>query len=429
MDQSIIALIIIGLAIVSFALEKIPLGLTAVLASLAMGIFGIIDFPKVYSDFGSLPTIMVVGMMIVSDACFENGVAQTLGDKLTKIGLGKNERLCTVVMCALACLLSAFLSNSAVVAMLIPVVASIVVKSKGKLQNKYILMSVGMGAAAGGFCTLAGSTPQLVAQGILMETEGLRPMGFFELALVGIPLCALMVLYFGTVGYALEKKVLKFPDVIPGFQDTTAAQPTDEKVSYVKWKMLLTTAVLLGCIAGFVSGIWNIAVVAMLGAAILMVTGCIPWKKAFQNIDWNTILCVAACQGFAAGLDKSGAGALIADKTLALFGANATPMVLLGALFVVSVVLTNFMSNVSVCTMILPIAISLAQSVGANPVSYVLAIVIACQIAFATPIGTACVTQTLVGGYHYKDYVKIGLPITVIMTIAGIVLIPIVYGI
>ena len=74
MDQSIIALIIIGLAIVSFALEKIPLGLTAVLASLAMGVFGITDYSKVYSDFGSLPCIMVVGMMIVSDACFENGV-------------------------------------------------------------------------------------------------------------------------------------------------------------------------------------------------------------------------------------------------------------------------------------------------------------------------------------------------------------------
>ena len=58
-----------------------------------------------------------------------------------------------------------------------------------------------------------------------------------------------------------------------------------------------------------------------------------------------------------------------------------------------------------------------------------MAIVIACQIALATPIGTACVTQTLVGGYHYMDYVKIGVPITVILTIAGIVLIPVVYGI
>ena len=90
MDQSIIALIIIGLAIVSFALEKIPLGLTAVLASLAMGVFGITDYSKVYSDFGSLPCIMVVGMMIVSDACFENGVAEALGTKLSKIGLGRN---------------------------------------------------------------------------------------------------------------------------------------------------------------------------------------------------------------------------------------------------------------------------------------------------------------------------------------------------
>ena len=426
MDQSIIALIIIGLAIVSFALEKIPLGLTAVLASLAMGVFGITDYSKVYSDFGSLPCIMVVGMMIVSDACFENGVAEALGNKLTKIGLGRNERICTIVICAISCILSAFLSNSAVVAMLIPVVASIVVQSNGRVQNKHVLMTVGMGAAAGGFCTLAGSTPQLVAQGVLMD-EGLREMGFFELAKVGAPLCLILVISFGTVGYALEKRVLKFPDVIPGLEEGTPKETT--KKEYVKWKMVLSTAVLLGCIVGFIAGIWDIAVVAVAGASILMVTGCISWKKAFHNIDWNTIMCVAACQGFAAGLDQSGAGALIAEKTLALFGENATPMVLLSALFVVSVVLTNFMSNVSVCTMILPIAINLANSVGADPVSYVMAIVIACQIALATPIGTACVTQTLVGGYHYMDYVKIGLPITVIMTIAGIILVPVIYGI
>lgn len=151
MEQSTLAIIIVLLAIVSFALEKIPVALTAILASLAMAIFGITDYSKAYSDFGSQAAVMVAAMMICGNACFDNGVAQAMGNKITKIGLGKNERLLVTVMTGFAVFLSAFFSNSAVVAMMIPLVASVVSKSGGRCTNKRVLMAVGMGSAAGGF--------------------------------------------------------------------------------------------------------------------------------------------------------------------------------------------------------------------------------------------------------------------------------------
>lgn len=176
MEQSTLAIIIVLLAIVSFALEKIPVALTAILASLAMAIFGITDYSKAYSDFGSQAAVMVAAMMICGNACFDNGVAQAMGNKITKIGLGKNERLLVTVMTGFAVFLSAFFSNSAVVAMMIPLVASVVSKSGGRCTNKRVLMAVGMGSAAGGFCTLSGSTPQVAAQTILETTPGCTPM-------------------------------------------------------------------------------------------------------------------------------------------------------------------------------------------------------------------------------------------------------------
>ncbi len=426
MEQSTIAIIIIVIAIISFILERIPLSVTAMMAALAMGLFGIIEIKAVYADFGSLACIMVASMMIVGNSAFENGLAQAMGRRLMKTGIGNNETLFLFSLMVSAMILSSFLSNSAVVAMFIPLIASMVSRSNGKILNKNILLAVGMGASAGGMNTLSGSTPQMVAQGMLMNTEGLEPMGFFDLAAVGVPICILMVIYFLTIGRTIQNKVLTFDDVVPG--DNTSGN--EEEVQYVKWKQVLTGIILVACICGFVSGVWNLAIVASLGATALVATGCIDFKKAVMGIDWNTIVILAASQAFAKGLDSSGAGILIANWILDIFGGElASPFTIIAVLITVTAILTNFMSNVAVAAMIIPIAISLAFALGSNPQTFVMAIAIACQLSTASPIGSPCVTQTLVGGYKYMHYVKIGLPITAIQVVAAIFLVDYVWGV
>jgi len=425
MEQSTIAIIIIVIAIISFILEKIPMAMTATLAALAMGVFGIIDITSVYKNFGSTSVVMIASMMIVGDSVFECGLANVMGKKLTSLGLGKNQKLLIIVMVVFASIASAFFSNSAVIAMLIPLLASIVVESNGTVQNKYVLMAAGMSASAGGFCTLAGSTPQMVTQEILIQ-QGMQPMGFFELAKAGIPIAIMMIIYFATIGYSMEKRVFTFEDVIPGLE-CTEQEPSKGQVP--QWKMYLTGLILLLCVTGFITGIWNLAIVALMGVCALTVTGCIEIKKALRNVDWNTIVIIAMAQGFAQGLDVSGASTLIADYMLKVFGGvNASPYVVLTVLMIVTFVLTNFMSNIAVISMILPIGFSSAMTLGVRPETFAIALTIGCMLATATPVGTPCVTQTLVGGYRYMDYVKIGLPITLAQVIVCILLVPVVYG-
>lgn len=426
MEQSTLAIIIIVITIISFVLEKIPMAMTATLSALAMGIFGIIDLTDVYKNFGSTSVIMIASMMIVGDSVFECGLAERIGNKLVGIGLGNNQRTLIFVMVGLSTVLSAFLSNSAVIAMLIPICASIVASSHGKVENKYVLMAMGMGASAGGFCTLAGSTPQMTTQEFLIQ-EGLQPMGFFELSKIGVPVALLMLVYFVTVGYSIEKRAFRFEDVVPGVQELPASE--QEKQDIPKWKMYVTGAVLILCILGFIVGIWNLAIVALLGVAALSVTGCIKIKKALMKVDWNTIVIIAMAQGFAQGLDRSGASERIAGGILSLLGSdNASPYVVLIVLMIITVVFTNFMSNVAVISMILPIAFSSAAMLGVSKETFAIALTIGCMLATATPVGTPCVTQTLVGGYRYKDYVKVGLPITLLQMVVCILLVPIVYG-
>lgn len=422
MEQSTLAMVIIGLGVVSFATEIIPIPLTAIITALAMGIFGIIKFGQVYASFGATATVFTAAMMVVGNACFDNGLAQQVGNALERFNLGRSNKLMITVFAATAGILSAFMSNSAVVAMLIPLVATIVLQSKGRAQNKYILIAVGIGAGMGGVCTLSGSTPQVIAQGIL-EAKHLPTMTYFMLAKAGAPLVLIMVLYFATIGYAIEKKVLTFPDVIPVAIDETAKEKTYDP------KKARMTAIIVGLtLLGFILGVWNITMVAMTSVAALLLTKCISLKKAFHDIDWNTILVLAGSQAFAKGLDTSGAGVRIANGFLAMLGKNATPFAVLAALIIVTAILTNFMSNASIAVMLTPIAIQLAQTLNCSVMTFVIGIVISSQLAFATPVGTPCVTQTMVGGYSYMDYVKVGLPLLIILIIATIFLVPWAYG-
>ncbi len=92
MSQATIAIIIILFAIISFALEKIPLPVTAMLAALAMGIFKIIPFSDIYSGFSNTSVMMVAGMLVIGNCIFESGLATWLGERLSTLPIVKNER-------------------------------------------------------------------------------------------------------------------------------------------------------------------------------------------------------------------------------------------------------------------------------------------------------------------------------------------------
>jgi solute carrier family 13 (sodium-dependent dicarboxylate transporter), member 2/3/5 len=426
MSTAVLSIIIIGVAIVSFMLEKIPLALTAMLASLAMGVFHIMPYSNIYDGFGSSVVMMVAGMMIIGDCLFETGLAEIVGAKIVNGPFAKNERLLLFIMMVVACFASAFLSNSATVATFIPLIASIVYKSNGRLNNRFLLMGVGFAAAIGGAGTMVGSTAQLVAQSILVKTAGCRPLGFFEFTPIVAILCVVLCLYMCTIGYNIQKKVFDFADVSPVVIKEVAEGEAPKKLDF---KMIVSGAVILLCILGFIFNVWNVGVIALVGASVCLACGCKNLKKALRDLDWNTLVILGAAQGFATGLDVSGGGKIIANFVVNIFGGvDASVYAIVIAGVVISTVLTNFMSNTAVLAMMTPIFINIGFQLHVHPEVLVIGLIIGGSNALATPIGTPCVTQTLVGGYRYKDYVYVGLPITIILTVLTCILLPLMYG-
>ena len=130
----------------------------------------------------------------------------------------------------------------------------------------------------------------------------------------------------------------------------------------------------------------------------------------------------------ATAMDKSGAGKLIADAVINLMGTNPSPYFATAILFLLSCLLTQFMSNTASCALLAPIGIAIAQGMGANPHAVLMAIAVAASCAFSTPVGTPPNTIVLgPGQYSFTDYMKAGIPLIVVCFIVSLIVIPIVW--
>lgn len=423
MPQLVIALIITVLVIISFSVQVIPLPLTAMLGALAMVVFGIIEPADAISAFGSDTVMMVAGVIIIGNAIFETGLAEKLGASILNLPIigGKEKRLLLIVMIIIT-VLSAFVSNTAAVAMFLPLVASIAQSSNGKIKKKNCYMAMGIASVVGGFCTQSGSTPQMVAQEILLETDGLRGLTFFELTKIGVLIAIVMFIYFLTVGYRLQERCFNFPEV----PNTSTTQQT---VSQSTWKQVVSGLILVGCVIGFISGVLSFGIISLLSACACILTGCISQKRVFETMDWSTIIVLGGSIGFANGMEESGAVNLIGDALVNSFGQNGGNVLLVfGMIILLTALLSNVMSNTATVAVLAPLGIDVALKMGADPITFVIGIIIASNLAFATPIGTPPMTMVLIGGYRFSDYVKVGGLFNVIAVIVTIFAVPLLYG-
>lgn len=422
MENSTIALIILVVTMVMFAWGKVPLPVTAVGSALAMGIFGVIPFSSAFSGFANDINLMVIGSMVIGEALFETGVAQKLGAMVIK-AVGTNERLFLVVCITLSGVLSGFLSNTAVVGMMMPLIAAVAASSKGSITKKNTYMAVGFAANLGGSLTLVGSSPNVVLQGLLSD-YGLETMTFFDLTLGSLPRFIATVLFYATIGYKMQQKVFTFDEVT---SEALAEGSKEEKV-YDKKKMVISVVILVLMVAGFISGIWTVGAVAMVAALACVVTGCISMKQVFQRMDWTTVWVMAGSLGMAAGVSQSGAGKLIADTVINLMGGHISMFALLMIFTVISVFLANIMSSTATSAMLGPIAFAMCQSLGYEAKPVAMAIIWALNLAFLTPIATPPVTMTLQGGYRFTDYTKMGAPVMLLCLVLTIVMYPICFA-
>lgn len=421
MDASTIGVIVLIVTVISYATEIIPLAMTAVCSGLIMAVLGAATFNDAFSGFGNDTLMMVVGMAVVGDALFATGAAELIGKRIVK-AFGKSERVFIMACIIITAVLSAFLSNTATAAMMFPIMASAIATSNGKLTMKKSYMAVGFAAIAGGGCTLIGSTPQVIAQGLLTE-GGYAGATFFEYLAAGFPKVLILLVYFVTIGFRLGDKVFDFEEPKPEVAEGSA----DSEGQKLNAKMIISLIVLLGCIVGFISGLWTLGGVAMVGGAICVITKCIEFKPMVRNLDWTTIIVVGGSLSFATCIDTCGAGEAIANFVVNLLGSGVSPYILISVLGLLAVIMGNVMTHTSTAAILVPITIYIARGMGIDPHAAAVAIVMFTNITYCTPIMTPAATMSLAAGYRFKDYVKVGGLLNVISYAAMVAMLPLIF--
>lgn len=419
MSPSTITLLFLVFAIVMFVWEKIPLGLTAMICAIGLALTGVLDVSDAYAGFVNSNVVLCVAMFVVGQALFETGMANKIGGLVTRFA--KTERQLIVAIMVIVGVMSGFLSNTGTAAVLIPVVIGIAAQS-GYSRGK-LLMPLVFAAALGGNLSIIGAPGNLMGVNALNEL-GIET-GFFEYIGVGLPMLVAGILYFAVIGYKLLPDGNNLGDV----EDDQFAVKDFSNVP--KWKQVTSLVVLIITIIAMIFekqiGI-ALQVSASVAALFLILTGVISEKQALRSIDLKTVFLFAGSLALADALESSGAGSIIADTIINLLGNNPSPIFMLLVIFVVTCTLTNFMSNTATTALMVPIAVSLAQGLGADPRAVVVATVIAGSCAYATPIGMPANTMVVgIGGYHFRDYVKAGLPLILVSFVICMVLLPILF--
>ncbi|NRB56727.1 MAG: SLC13 family permease [Salinicola sp.] len=188
-------------------------------------------------------------------------------------------------------------------------------------------------------------------------------------------------------------------------------------------QLLLSVAIFAVAIGAMMFDLLPAAVALSLAALVTLVLGVLPLREGYDAIEGPVIVLLAAMLPVGTALETSGGAQMVADGMMAL-GSGWPPVVTLVALFAITLLLSNVINNAAAALLMAPIAASLASGLDVSLDPFLMAVAVSASCAFLTPIGHQ--SNTLVmgpGGYHFRDYWKLGLPLSLVVMVTAIPLI------
>ena len=419
MEPSTLTIIILILAVISFLLEKIPVNMTVMLTMCALVLTGLVTPQEAVSGFASTTILMLIGVVIVGSALFETGVCDKAAAVVTRYA--KTERQMIMAILILASIMSAGLSNSGTVAVFIPIIMGITASTD--FSRSKLMMAAFLGSMAGGRLTLVGDAAVNVLIGDQIKALG-QPFGFFEISKIGVPLTIIMLIDMYFIGYKFLPDRREFSD-----EDQIFAQGAKKDVP--RWKQIASVAVLLAVFVGMIfeeqTGIPSY-MVAIMGAVADVLLGIFTEKQAYNLVSIKTVILLGGMTPLATALKNTGAAQIMADMLIRLIGGSTNVYYITIVIFILTCVMTQFMSNVVTITLLMPIIIAIAETIGVVPSALLMVLCIASTMSILTPI--ACPPGNLIyayGGYRFSDYIKSNIGLTLVFLAACIVMIPLIW--
>ena len=419
MGIDVLSLVIFAACIVLFVWDKLPMATTAILGCVAMVIAGVCDFKTAFGQFASSTVILTIGVMIIGASISETGLANAIGKWIVKVSKGSETRL-IIGTYLVSAIMSAFLTNSAVLAVFIPIIMGLSV-SNTNLKAKNLIMPIAIGCVLGGTLTLVGSTQQMTAQGLLEDVGGRLFKTFDFVPIAGIVVIAGLI-YCLTIGKKLGEKIWG------SRVDDSEYEAAKEEKSFKKWKMIVMAIIFALTVVLYITEWIPLAITSTLAALLCIITGCITQKKAIVSVNWNIVGRLAGCLGLAKALEAAGGTALMADGFSRIIGPSFSPFLLFCILILFVQISGKFISNSTSILIVLPILLAIAPSMDLNVYSYALGITIASGCTLSCPLASSTLGMSMVVGYKFNDYFKYNLLLDIISFVIIVITVPLFYG-
>lgn len=299
-------------------------------------------------------------------------------------------------------IMSSVCSGSASLMILYPIFSSICLASN--LSINRILLPMFAGIGFGSFMTLAGSGMCSTTAAILIES-GYEGWGFFDPTTIGLPKA---IIYFVLLMLFMNKLLPK-TFVKPDQAEAAKASELPDKLTH---KMIISGVILVLTVIGMVinSDRCPMYMCAAIGAITSVLTGCLNQKQMFASINWSTVFMIGGMTAVAKGVESSGLGDSIANGIVGMIGSGTPPFVIMMILFLVTGLITQFMSNNAAVALMAPIGIAIAETIGIEPYGFVMASLFGSGICCLTPMATPILSFVMEGGHYTpKDIFKWGL--------------------
>jgi di/tricarboxylate transporter len=187
----------------------------------------------------------------------------------------------------------------------------------------------------------------------------------------------------------------------------------------------IAVAIMAGVLASVLVGWLPIAIAAIIGGTLMVITGCLTMEEAYRYIEWPAVFLIAAMLPLGIALETSGAASYLTKGMIEAIGA-AGPLAVLAGLFILGVLASQVMPNAAVVVLMAPIAIEAAADMDVSPYTFMMGIAIAASASFMSPIShPANILVMGPGGYRFSDYIKIGLPLTLIVLLIVLLILPV----
>lgn len=379
------SLIVFGGCVVVWVTGLLPPAATSLMALALLPLLGIMGRKETFALFGNEAVFFILGAFILGAALTGTGLSSRLARAV--LGrFGKTPRSLALTVFSLSAVLSFLMSEHAVAAMMFTVVSEIVASlglRPGKSSyGRLLFMSIGWGCVIGGIATFLGGARAPLAVGMLKEKTGIE-FTFFEWTLAAAPLVIALLI----AGFILL--VRSFPPDIESVEE--GARFLNRKrleMGRITWNEKITAMVVLVTLAAWMTlgGRVGMAPIALLAVVALFVFRVVTWQAIEEYVNWGVILMYGGAIALAAALEKNGAAQWMVDRWLD--GLGASPLVLVGVISLVSIILTECISNAAVIAILMPVGLTLASGMGMDPRIMTLAITLPAGLAYCLPMGT-----------------------------------------